>query len=73
MDTNKKILAYLLNRLRDRSADVRLKSIQDLVQLADPDSLEALQDTYRTDPDPDVRKAALEAGRTIFVKAKKGE
>jgi HEAT repeat protein len=66
---NKKLVTYHIGRLKDKSADVRLKAIHELAELGDPEALEALQETYRTDADLDVRKAAQEAGRAIFLKS----
>ena len=68
MSVNKKLVAYHVGRLKDKNADVRLKSIRELVELGDPEALDALQETYRTDTDIEVRKAAQEAGRLLFVK-----
>ena len=68
MSVNKRIVAYHLGRLKDPNPDVRIRTIHELAELADPDALEALQTLYRTDPNFDVRKAAQEAGRLIFLK-----
>jgi HEAT repeat protein len=68
VSANKKLVAYHIARLNDRSAEVRLKSIRELADLGDPEALDALQETFRTDPDLDVRKAAQNAGRAIYVK-----
>lgn len=68
MSVNKKLVSYHIARLKDKSADVRLKSIRELAELGDPEALDALQQMYRTDPDLAVRKAAQEAGRAIFLK-----
>lgn len=57
-------------RLSDKSRDVRLKSIQELRLLADPAALEALEKVFATDDDPEVKKAAQEAGREIFLKTR---
>jgi len=65
---NKKLVAYHIGRLKDKSADVRLKAIHELAELGDPEALEPLQEMYRTDTDLEVRKAAQEAGRAIFLK-----
>lgn len=70
MQTTKKILAYHLSRLQHRDPAIRLTSIQELAQLGDPEALEPLQNAFKNDSDPDVRKAAQEAGREIFRKAK---
>jgi len=66
---NQKLVAYHVARLKDRSAEVRLKSIHELAELGDPAALDALQETFRTDTDLEVRKAAQEAGRAIFLKS----
>lgn len=70
METTKKILSYHLSRLQHRDTAIRLASIQELALLGDPEALEPLQNAFKTDPDPDVRKAAQEAGREIFKKTK---
>lgn len=64
----KKLVEYHISRLKDKNPEVRLKSINELVLLADLDSLPALQSVYESDDDVTVRKAALEAGKTIFFK-----
>ena len=68
MSPNKKLVAYHIARLKDKNVDVRLSSIQELAELNDPEALDALQEMFRTDPDMAVRKAAQEAGRTIYVR-----
>ena len=70
MSVNNRIVAYHIARLRDKNPDVRLKSIAELKLLADPAALDALQALYRGDPDMQVRRAAQEAGRIIFLKQK---
>lgn len=70
MSVNKKLVAYHVGRLKDKNVEVRLKSIRELVELGDPEALDALQELYRTENDPDVRKAAQEAGRALFLKRK---
>ncbi len=65
---DKRIISYHLSRLQDKNRDTRLKAIHELGLLGDPDTLEALQEIFNSDPDPDIRKAAQEAGRAIFVK-----
>jgi HEAT repeat protein len=72
MSLNGKLVAYHIARLKDRSADVRLKSIHELAELGDPAALDALQETFRSDSDLEVRKAAQEAGRAIFLKSQQG-
>ena len=68
MGVSKKLVAYHISRLKDRSPDVRLRSIHELEQLGEPEALEALQDIYRNDPVPEVRQAAQQAGRVIYSK-----
>ncbi len=73
MSVQKKLVAYHLGRLQDRSAAVRLKAITELALIGDPEALDALQAIYKSDPDPDVRKAAQEAGRKLFLNKQKGQ
>lgn len=70
MGVNKKLVTYHISRLKNKSPEVRLKSIQELAELGDPEALEALQEAFRTDPDLEVRKAAQEAGRIIYSRRK---
>lgn len=65
---SKKLVEYHIARLKDKSADARLKAIEELKLLEDPDALEALQEVFENDDDPQVRKAAQRAGREIFLK-----
>lgn len=67
---DKRIVTYHLARLQDKNRDVRLKAIQELGLLGDPDAFEPLREVFKNDPDPEVRKAAQEAGRVIFLKQK---
>jgi HEAT repeat protein len=66
MPPTKKLVEYHIARLQDKSPEARIKAIRELELLGDPDSLEALQDVFKNDSDPDVRKAAQEAGRTLW-------
>jgi hypothetical protein len=68
VSVNKKLVSYHIGRLKDKNTDVRLKSIAELKELGDPEALEALQDVFKNDSDLQVRKAAQEAGRAIFLK-----
>ena len=70
MSVNKRLVEYHIARLEDKSADVRLKAIKELELIADPSVLETLQNVYQQDSDADVRKAAQEAGRQIYLKSK---
>lgn len=66
MGINQKLLEYHIARLKDKRPEIRLQSIQELVLLNDVGALEALRDVFDSDADVEVRKAAQEAGRTIF-------
>jgi len=62
----KQLVKYHIARLQDKDAKVRLKSIKELELLSDAHALEPLEQVFKTDSDADVRRAAQEAGRTIF-------
>lgn len=64
----KRVVEYHIARLKDKNPDVRLKAIKELELLADPDALEPLRAVYDNDVDVQVRKAAQEAGRSIYLK-----
>ncbi len=65
-----KLIAYHLERLKNNLIQTRLDAINELRLLGDPRALEALEHVYRNDPDEDVRKAAQQAGREIFMKTR---
>ncbi len=65
---DKRIVAYHISRLQDKSPEVRLKAIQELGLLGDPGALDILHKVFNADSDPEVRRAAQEAGRAIFLK-----
>lgn len=73
MSVNKRLVQYHLSRLKDKSPEVRLKAIAELTELADPETLETLQELFKSDPDLEVRKAAQQAGRQIFLKQQEGQ
>jgi HEAT repeat protein len=68
--STKRIVAYHIARLQDKSVEVRLKAISELSHLADQEALDALRSVFENDSDVSVRKAAQEAGRAVFVKLK---
>ncbi|MFW5692355.1 MAG: HEAT repeat domain-containing protein [Chloroflexota bacterium] len=68
MSLVKRVVAYHIARLKDKNPEVRLKAIRELELLSDPDALEPLQQVFRQDPNADIRRAAQEAGRKIFLK-----
>lgn len=63
----KQIVEYHISRLQDKSPEVRIKAIKELVLLKDSDALTALEQVFKTDGNEDVRKAAQQAGREIFL------
>jgi HEAT repeat protein len=73
VSAQKKLVEYHIGRLRDKNPEVRLKAIGELALLADTDALEALESVFKNDPNSDVRKAAQEAGRAVFLKLKEQE
>lgn len=68
--STKRIVAYHISRLQDKSVEVRLKAISELSHMADQEALDALQAVFENDGDVSVRKAAQEAGRAVFLKLK---
>jgi len=70
---SKRLVAYHISRLQDKNTQARLKAIHELKLLADPESLDALRTVFETDSDLEVRQAAQEAGRVIFLKKKQDE
>jgi HEAT repeat protein len=66
-----RVVDYHIGRLKDKSPEVRLKSINELKLLGDPAALEPLEQVFHNDPEPEVRKAAQAAGLEIFIKQKK--
>jgi HEAT repeat protein len=73
VSTVKKMVAYHISRLQDKSIDARIKAIKELELIGDPDALDPLRAVYNSDPDADVRKAAQDAGRTIFLKSQSAQ
>lgn len=67
MAINKKLVNYHINRLKDKNPQARISAIEELKKLADPDAMVPLQDIFKNDPDTEVRKAAQEAGRVIYL------
>lgn len=64
-----KLIAYHLERLKNNLMQTRLDAINELRLLGDPRALEALEQLYRSDPEEEVRKAAQQAGREIYMKS----
>jgi hypothetical protein len=68
-----RMIAFHLERLKDKNAEVRLKSIEELTLLGATGALEALESVFRSDPDETVRLAAKKAGRVLYFKLKEQE
>lgn len=67
----KKVIAYHIARLQDKNRDVRLKAIAELSLMPDQEAFDALRSVFENnDEDNEVRKAAQEAGRSMFLKLK---
>lgn len=66
MSVTQRLIGYHMGRLKDKNPAVRIKSIEELALLEAVDALETLEHVFRTDPDPEVRQAAQEAGRALF-------
>ncbi len=66
-----RMVEYHMHRLNHKRADIRKDAIHQLVLLNAIEALEALQDVYHNDPDPEVREEARTAGRELFLKHKK--
>jgi hypothetical protein len=68
-----RVIAFHLERLKDKNPAVRLKSIEELTLLEATGALDALENVFRNDPDETVRLAAKKAGRTLYFKLKEQE
>lgn len=62
------LVQYHIARLKDKNPRVRAAAAHELGLLGDAAALSALEELFRTDPDPEVRRIAQEAGRAIFGK-----
>jgi len=70
MGVDEQLLNYHLNRLKNKSRDVRLTAVEELRKLGDAAALEPLREVFKTDSDIEVRKAAQAAGKDIFQQSK---
>jgi hypothetical protein len=68
-----RMIAFHLERLKDKNPAVRLKSIEELTLLEATGALNVLENLFRSDPDETVRLAAKKAGRTLYFKLKEQE
>ncbi len=67
------LVEYHIARLKDKNPEVRIKSARELALIGDAAALEALEELFRTDPDPIVRRVAQAAGRAIYLRQKESE
>ena len=68
MSAIERMINYHISRLSDKRASVRLDAINELVLLDAYSAMTVLREIFENDGDPEVRKAALKAGRTLFLK-----
>lgn len=68
-----RVVAYHIARLKDKNPEVRINSARELGLIGDPEALPALEDLFRMETDPLVRKAAQDAGLAIYKKQKEAE
>lgn len=62
-------LRVWLQKLKAPEAAAREQSIKALEMLGDTDALSALAEVFATDPEPDLRALAQQAGKTIYYGA----
>jgi hypothetical protein len=67
-----KMISYHISRLKDKSPQIRVKSIEELALLEATDAYTVLEELFRNDPEPDVRAAAQKAGRALYLKMHNG-
>jgi hypothetical protein len=67
-----KMIDFHISRLKDKQVDVLLRTIEELERLGAKASraLPALEQLFKTSPDPNVKAAAKRAGYNIFMKSK---
>lgn len=70
-----KILEFHISRLKDKNPEVVKKTIKELVLMEDraAAALPALEELFRTAEDPEVKKAAQQAGFVIYTKTKESQ
>lgn len=66
MSTRQRVIDYHIARLKHKSVEIRKEAIGQLVLLHATEALEALREVFEQDEDPDVRRAAQDAGRTLW-------
>ncbi len=68
-----KVIRFHISRLKDKNSDVLLKTIEQLLTFgADAEeALPLLEELFKTNEDIEVRKAAQDAGRFIYLQTQK--
>jgi vesicle coat complex subunit len=66
MSAVERMIAFHLARLQDKNPEVRIRAIKELALLDATETYDTMEQLFRTDPDPEVRRAAQEAGRALF-------
>ncbi|GAB4527281.1 MAG: hypothetical protein Kow0063_02370 [Anaerolineae bacterium] len=64
------LVEYHIARLKDKNPEVRIKSARELGLIGDPVALAALEELFRSETIPEVKRAAQEAGLAIYQKQK---
>ncbi len=67
------VVEYHIARLKDKNPAVRARSAEELGLIGDPVALEALEELFRRETDPAVKKAIQEAGRLLYEKKQQME
>ncbi len=70
MSATDRMIAYHIERLKDKNPQVQLKSIHELELLEAVEALSALEAVYKSDSEQEVREAAQELGRKLYLKKK---
>lgn len=63
----KRMVDYHIQRLNNKRDDIRLQAIQELIHLEAVEALAELENVYRNDPNDSIRRAAKNAGKTLFA------
>ncbi len=63
----KRMVDYHIKRLNNKRDDIRLEAIEELIHLDAFEALPNLEEIYRNDPNESVRRAAKNAGKTLFA------
>lgn len=70
MSATDRMIAYHIERLKDKNPEVQLKSIRELELLEAVEAFDALEAVYKSDTDETVREAARQLGLKLYKKKK---